>query len=334
MDRRLTLKLTVAAVASTLLVACGQQEAPKQAATPAAAPAQVVKIGFAAPLTGAQAHYGKEMQNGIVLALEEVNAEQPKLGGQPVRFELVSEDDQADPKQGASVAQKLVDARIQGMLGHFNSGTSIPASRIYMEAGIPQIAMATSPAYTTQGFKTTFRAMTSDTQQGAVAGRFMVETLKLKRIAIVDDRSAYGQGLADEFEKAAKAAGGEMIKSPNFLKLAGPAADGAIASLAGLPLTKMPGGAAYATKYKARFNMEVEVYSPYAYDAAKSLTAAMRRADSADPAKYLAELAKTKQAGVTSSNIEYDDKGDLKDGGITIYRVEGGEWKELQSVGQ
>ena len=207
MDRRLTLKLTAAALASALLAACGPQEAPKQAAAPAAAPAQVVKIGFAAPLTGAQAHYGKEMQNGIVLALEEVNTEQPKLGGQPVRFELISEDDQADPKQGASVAQKLVDAKIQGMLGHFNSGTSIPASRIYMEAGIPQIAMATSPAYTTQGFKTTFRAMTSDTQQGAVAGRFMVETLKLKRIAIVDDRSAYGQGLADEFEKAAKAAG-------------------------------------------------------------------------------------------------------------------------------
>ncbi len=392
MDRRLTLKLTAAAVASALLAACGQQEAPKQAAAPAAAPAQVVKIGFAAPLTGAQAHYGKEMQNGIVLALEEVNAEQPKLAGQPVRFELISEDDQADPKQGAAVAQKLVDAKIQGMLGHFNSGTSIPASRIYMEAGIPQIAMATSPAYTTQGFKTTFRAMTSDTQQGAVAGRFMVETLKLKRIAIVDDRSAYGQGLADEFEKAAKAAGGEivkreftndkpvdfkailtsiksakpdlvyfggadaqggpmmkqmkelgldatfaggeMIKSPNFLKLAGAAAEGAIASLAGLPLAKMPGGAAYATKYKARFNMEVEVYSPYSYDAAKSLTGAMRRADSADPAKYLPELAKTKLAGVTTANLEYDEKGDLKDGGITIYRVEGGEWKELQSVGQ
>lgn len=391
MDRRLTLKLTAAAVASALLAACGQQEAPKQAAAPAAAPAQIIKIGFAAPLTGAQAHYGKEMQNGIVLALEEVNAEQPKLAGQAVRFELISEDDQADPKQGAAVAQKLVDAKIQGMLGHFNSGTSIPASRIYMEAGIPQIAMATSPAYTTQGFKTTFRAMTSDTQQGAVAGQFMVETLKLKRVAIVDDRSAYGQGLADEFEKAAKAAGGEivkreftndkavdfkailtsikaakpdlvyfggadaqggpmkkqmkelgleatfaggeMIKSPNFLKLAGAAADGAIASLAGLPLAKMPGGDAYAAKYKARFNMDVEVYSPYAYDAAKSLTGAMRRADSADPAKYLPELAKTKLTGVTTANLEYDEKGDLKDGGITIYRVEGGEWKELQSVG-
>ena len=154
MDRRHTLKLSAALVASALLAACGQQETP-QAAAPAAAPVttQTVKLGFAAPLTGAQAHYGKEMQNGIVLALEEVNAEKPMLGGQPVQFELVSEDDQADPKQGTSVAQKLVDAKIQGMLGHFNSGTSIPASRVYMEAGIPQIAMATSPAYTAQGFK-------------------------------------------------------------------------------------------------------------------------------------------------------------------------------------
>src|SRR5262249_36021921 len=93
-----------------------------------------------------------------------------------------------------------------------NSGTSIPASRLYSQAGIPQIAMATAPGYTAQGFKTTFRAMTSDTQQGAVIGRFAVEKLHAKRIALIDDRTAYGQGLADEFEKAAKAAGGEIVK--------------------------------------------------------------------------------------------------------------------------
>jgi branched-chain amino acid transport system substrate-binding protein len=390
--RRLALKLSVITLTSALIAACGQQDATKSPAAAAPTETKTVKLGFAAPLTGAQAHYGKEMQNGILLALEEINAGQPKIGGHTVKFELISEDDQADPRQGAAVAQKLVDSKIQGMLGHFNSGTSIPASRIYMEAGIPQIAMATSPAYTAQGFKTTFRSMTSDTQQGSVAGRYVVETLKLKRVALIDDRSAYGQGLADEFEKAVKAAGGEivrreftndksvdfkailtsikaskpdlvyfggadaqggpmikqmkelgleavfaggeMIKSPNFLKLAGPAAEGAIASLAGLPLTKMPGGQAYATKYKAKFGIEVEVYSPYAYDATKALTGAMLRADSSEPARYLPELAKTRMAGVTSANIEYDEKGDLKDGGITLYRVEGSEWKELESVGK
>lgn len=385
--------------AAAMLSGCGRQEqapaAPTQAGTPAApaaAPEQVVKLGFAAPLTGPQAHYGKEMQNGIVLALEEINAGKPQIGGKTVKFELISEDDQADPKQGTAVAQKLVDAGIKGMLGHFNSGTSIPASKIYASAGIPQIAMATAPAFTANGYKTTFRAMTNDVQQGSVMGRFAVDKLGAKKIAIIDDRSAYGQGLADEFEKAAKAAGarivkreftndkatdfmailtsikgakpdaiffggadaqagpmarqikqlglnaklmgGEMVKSPNFIKLAGDAAEGTIASLAGLPLAQMPGGKDYAAKYKARFNAEVEVYSPYAYDAASILVAAMKRANTTEPAQYLPELAKTQTAGVTSSNIAYDERGDLKDGAITVYQVAAGDWKVLEAAGK
>jgi branched-chain amino acid transport system substrate-binding protein len=170
-----------------------------------------VKIGYAGPMTGAQAHYGKDMQNGIALAIEDVNATKPTIGGKPVRFVLDTADDQADPRTGTTVAQKLVDDGIKGMLGHFNSGTTIPASRIYANAGIPQIAMATAPEYTQQGFKTTFRMMTSDTQQGAVAGSFAVKNLGMKKIAIIDDRTAYGQGLADQFEKAAKAAGGKIV---------------------------------------------------------------------------------------------------------------------------
>jgi branched-chain amino acid transport system substrate-binding protein len=393
--RQFLIRCSIVAVAGTLLAACGnKEEAKPAAAAPAPAPVEAVttvKLGFAAPLTGPQAHYGKEMQNGIVLALDEINAEKIKLGGKAVKFELVSEDDQADPKQGAVVAQKLVDAKIQGMLGHFNSGTSIPASRIYSDAGIPQIAMATSPQYTAQGFKTTFRAMTSDTQQGAVMGSFAVSKLQAKAIAIVDDRTAYGQGLADEFEKAVKAAGGnivkreftndkavdfrailtsikkanadliffggadaqggpmvaqmrelglkarfaggEMLKSPKFLELAGAAAEGTVASLAGLPLDKMPGGPGYATKYKAKFNADVEVYSPYSYDATRVMVAAMQRADSAEPAKYLPELAKTKHAGITSANVEYDEKGDLKAGGITVYEVQKGAWAVLETAG-
>jgi len=170
-----------------------------------------VKVGFAGPMTGAQAHYGKDFQNGITLAVEDMNATKPVIGGKPVHFVLDSADDQADPRTGTTVAQKLVDDGIKGMLGHFNSGTTIPASRIYANAGIPQIAMATAPEYTQQGFKTTFRMMTSDTQQGSVAGTFAVKNLGLKKIVVIDDRTAYGQGLADEFSKAAKAAGGNII---------------------------------------------------------------------------------------------------------------------------
>lgn len=354
--------------------------------------ADEVKIGFAAPMTGAQAHYGADMQNGIALAIEDFNATKPVIGGKPVTFVLETQDDQADPRTGTTVAQKLVDDGIKGMLGHFNSGTTIPASRIYANAGIPEVAMATAPEYTQQGFKTTFRMMTSDTQQGSVAGAFAVKDLGLKKIAIIDDRTAYGKGLADQFEKAVLAAGGtvidreftndkavdfkailtkiksqrpalvyyggadaqaaplakqmktlgitaplmggEMVKTPDFLKIAGDAAEGSVASLAGLPLTEMPGGSAYAAKYQKRFGTAVETYSPYAYDGAMALFTAMKKADSTDPAKYLPFLAKTDMAGVTTSHLGYDARGDLKNGGITMYKVEKGQWVPLKSIGK
>ncbi|HEY1610588.1 MAG TPA: branched-chain amino acid ABC transporter substrate-binding protein [Paraburkholderia sp.] len=350
-----------------------------------------VKIGFAGPMTGAQAHYGKDFQNGVSLAVEEMNATKPVIGGKQVRFVLDSADDQADPRTGTTVAQKLVDDGIKGMLGHFNSGTTIPASRIYANAGIPEIAMATAPEYTQQGFKTTFRMMTSDTQQGSVAGTFAVKNLGMKRIAIVDDRTAYGQGLADQFEKAAKAAGativdreytndkavdfkailtklkasnpdliyyggadsqaapmdkqmktlglraplmgGEMVHTPTFLKIAGEGADGTIASLAGLPLEQMPGGKDYVARYKKRFGEDVQTYSPYAYDGAMAMFTAMKNANSTDPAKYLPYLAKTSMPAVTTKHLEYDEHGDLKNGGITLYKVVDGQWTPLESVG-
>lgn len=369
--------------AAALIAACGPRES--------APDIRVVKLGFAAPLTGPQAHYGLEMRKGVILALDDINASVPKIGGQAVRFELLSEDDQADPRQGTAVAQKLADAGIAGMLGHFNSGTSIPASKIYAEAGIPQLAMATAAAYTAQGYKTTFRMMTSDTQQGSVLGRYAVQTLGARRIAVIDDRTAYGQGLADQFEQAARAAGGEivrreytddratdfsailtaikplkpdlvffggadaqaapllrqlrglgltanfvggeMLKSPNFLALAGDAAEGTYASLPGVPLQNMPGGAAYASRYLARFGTKVETYSPYAYDAAIALMRAMLRADTTDGPQVLRELAATREAGVTTEQLAYDERGDLADGRITVWRVEYGAWVAMESAG-
>ncbi|POZ61531.1 branched-chain amino acid ABC transporter substrate-binding protein [Chromobacterium alticapitis] len=387
--------LTLAVAAAVALSACGKKEEAASAGA-ASAPAQAsagseIKIGFAAPLTGPQSHYGEEYKNGVTLAIEDANADKPTIGGKPVTFVLDAQDDQADPKTATQLAQKFVDEKVAGIIGHFNSGTAIPASKIYSDAGIPMIAMATSPVFTAQGFKNTFRSMTSDTQQGGVMGKFAVEKLHAKKIVIVDDRTAYGQGLADEFEKSARAAGGdvvkreftndkatdftailtsikganpdvvfyggadaqsapmvkqmkrlglkaplisgEMTKTPTFLQLAGKEADGTIASLAGLPLEQMPGGKDYESRYKARFKTDVATYSPYGYDATRTLIQAMKDANSSDPKAYLPVLAKITHQGVTSSNWTYDDKGDLKDGGITVYKVENGQWKVMETVG-
>ncbi len=173
---------------------------------------QVVKIGHAAPLSGAIAHLGKDNEYGARLAIEELNAKGVSINGKKVKFELVAEDDASDPKQGTAAAQKLVDAKVSGVIGHLNSGTTIPASKIYNDAGIPQISpSATNPKYTRQGFKTAFRLVADDVHLGGLLGRYAVKDLKGKSIAVIDDRTAYGQGVAEEFEKAVKAVGGNLV---------------------------------------------------------------------------------------------------------------------------
>ncbi len=201
---------TVAVLLITAVFAfgCGR----KQEAEKTADGKLVVKIGSVAPLTGPQAHLGKDNDNGARLAIDEANARGVTLGGQKVHFVMVSEDDQADPKTATIVAQKLVDTGVKGVVGHLNSGASIPASKIYYDAGIPQISpSATAIKYTNQNFRTAFRTMTNDQQQGKVLGEFAVKKMGAKRVAIVDDRTAYGQGLADEVEKAVKASGGDVV---------------------------------------------------------------------------------------------------------------------------
>ena len=198
----LSLKLT--AVATLAAFGC--------LGTSAMAQEQVVKIGHVGPLSGAIAHLGKDNEYGARLAVEELNAKGVSIGGKKIKFELVTEDDASDPKQGTAAAQKLVDAKINGVIGHLNSGTTIPASKIYSDAGIPQISpSATNPKYTRQGYKTTFRVVADDVHLGGTLGRYAVKDLKGKSIAVIDDRTAYGQGVAEEFEKAVKAAGGNLV---------------------------------------------------------------------------------------------------------------------------
>ena len=218
------LSCTPLAIAAALaLIGCSQKQEAKPAAAaapapaaaapaPAAKPELVVKIGHVAPLTGPQAHLGKDNENGARMAIDELNAKGLEIGGVKVKLELVPEDDQADPKQGTIVAQKLVDAKVNGVVGHLNSGTTIPASKIYSDAGLPQISgSATNPKYTQQGFATTFRVMANDVQQGKVLGEYAAKQMAGKSVAIIDDRTAYGQGLADEFEKGAIAAGAKVV---------------------------------------------------------------------------------------------------------------------------
>jgi len=343
----------------------------------------LVKIGFASPLTGTQAHYGRDNRNGAQIAIDELNARRIAFGGAVVKFELVVEDDQADPKTGTVVAQRLVDAGIRGMVGHFNSGVTIPASRIYHDAGIPQLSVSTNPKYTRQGYGTAFRLMADDDKQGSALGEYAVRRLELKRLAVVDDRTAYGQGLADAFVTAVKAAGGEvarreyvsdkdfdfralltLLRSANpqavffagydaqagplarqmkelgfkavllggetmntakFLELAGPAAEGHIASTPGAALSKRPAGPAFAQKYRTRYKQEIGLYAPYFYDAVMVLATAMQKAGSPEPQKYLPELARIRHAGITA-DIEFDANGDLRHAHLSLFRVQSGKW--------
>jgi len=349
---------------------------------PAQAP-QVVRIGFASPLTGPQAHYGKDNLNGAQMAIAALNARGAAIGGKPARFELSTEDDQADPKTGTIVAQRLVDAGVRGVVGHFNSGVTIPASRIYSDARIPQVSVSTNPKYTRQGYKTAFRIMADDDRQGALLGDYAVRRLGFRTIAVVDDRTAYGQGLADSIAAAVKSAGarivrreyvsdkdfdfrpvltllksaspeaiffagydaqagplarqmkelglkatllgGETINTAKFLELAGPAAEGHFASTPGAALTSRPGGTAFARAYRERFKQEIGLYAAYFYDGVMLLAHAMELAGSADPDRYLPQLQRIRYAGVTA-DIEFDERGDLKNPQLSVFRVENGRW--------
>lgn len=379
-------KILPIAAAVALVAACGKkEEKPADAASSApaaAAPAAgggevVVKIGHVAPLTGGIAHLGKDNENGARLAVEDVNKAGLELGGKKIKLELVGEDDAADPKTGTSVAQKLVDTKVVAVVGHLNSGTSIPASKIYSDAGIVQISpSATNPDYTKQGFKTTYRVVATDAQQGPALANYATKSLHAKSVAIVDDATAYGKGLADEFEKTAKAAGVNVVareatndkatdfkailtkikgKKPDVImyggmdatggpfakqakelgigakivggdgvctdkvaELAGDAVSNIICSEAGLALSKMEQGADFEKKYKARFNAPVQIYAPFTYDAVMVIVDAMKRANSAEPAAILAEMPKTNYKGMIG-NIAFDEKGDMKEGTITLY---------------
>jgi len=193
------LSLIVGAIATMFSVAASAQET-------------VVKIGHVAPMSGPQAHYGKDNENGARMAVEDLNAKGVVIGGKKVKLELMAEDDAADPKQGAAVATKLCDAKVNGVVGHLNSGTTIPASKIYNECNVPMVTgAATNPKLQQQGFKYIYRIIANDNALGAGLALHAANNLKLKKVAIIDDRTAYGQGVAEVFKKTAQARGMEVV---------------------------------------------------------------------------------------------------------------------------
>jgi branched-chain amino acid transport system substrate-binding protein len=367
------------AAAVAMLTACSKKnegEADKSASAAVAVSAAsasevtVVKIGHAAPLTGGIAHLGKDNENGARLAIEEINTQGLTIDGRKIQLQLDAQDDAGDPKTGTQVAQKLVDDHVVAVVGHLNSGVSIPASKIYSDAGIVQISpSSTNPAYTQQGFKTTYRVVATDAQQGPALANYATKSLGAKRIAVVDDATAYGKGLADEFAKTAEA-GGAKIKSAQpdaimfggmdatggpFTKqaaalgirakilggdgvctdkvgeLAGSAVQNLVCSEAGLALSKMERGADFEKKYDARFHTPVQIYAPFTYDAVYVIVDAMKRANSIEPPKVLAAMPSTDYTGVIG-HIAFDDKGDLKEGAITLYDFKDGKKAVLDVV--
>lgn len=344
---------------------------------------ETVKIGEAAPVTGPASYLGKDTENGARLAIEEINQAGLVIGGRKVTLAFDAQDDAGDPRQATQVAQKLVDDKVVAVVGHMQSGSTIPASKIYSDAGIVQVSpSATNPAYTQQGFKTAYRVVATDAQQGPTLADYAAKTLKVKTIAIVDDSTAYGQGLAVEFEKQAKADGitvlshdastdkavdfrailtkikgekpdaimyggldgtggpfakqakqlgiavkvlaGDGLCADDLAKLAGDAADNVICSIAGAPLLKMAGGPAFVERYRKRFGYAPVLNSPFAYDAVGVIVDAMKRAQSTEAEKILAAMPATDHQGVLG-RTQFDPKGDLRHGVISLYKYVNGK---------
>jgi branched-chain amino acid transport system substrate-binding protein len=349
----------------------------------------VVKLGFAGPLTGQIANLGKDNERGAQLAIEDINAQHLVIGGKQVVLQLDSQDDAADPRTATQVAQRLVDDGVAAVIGHMTSGTSISASKIYSDANVAQITpSATNPAYTQQGFATTFRLVATDAVLGPALAQYAYGSLHGKTAAVVDDATAYGQGLADAFvakaqslgmkvlshdetnDKAidfrailtkikgenpalimyggmeatagpfakqakqlavsAPVLGGDGVCSDDLPKLAGDAAADVICAQAGSPLETLPQGAAFNARFQKRFGVPILLYAPSNYDAVNVVVAAMKKADSTDPAKIAAAMRTVSLMGITGP-IQFDAKGDLKSGAISIYRYESGK-KTLISV--
>lgn len=348
-----------------------------------------VKIGVVAPMSGPLAQYGKDIANGARVAVAELNNDYFSIDGKRAQFELVVEDDKASPDEGKAAAKRLIDAGVTAVFGHFNSGVTIAAAPLYAEAGIPQLSVSTNPQYTRMGLKTAFRITADDTQQGAAIARLVSEKLRTKSFYVVDDRTLFGVGLAEEVTRGVKTrniavkhesvdgktanyeqlaqkinstnadvvffGGDEAVGLPllKALRAAGSAAKFVVAdamcdastvkgakgdadrnyycTIAGVPSSWLSTGIGFMESYKAKFGSP-GAYSALSYDGIHVLAQAMQEAASTQPAAYLPVLAKGSFSGKIQGTIEFDKKGDIKDGTVVIYQSIGGQLVEQRNL--
>jgi branched-chain amino acid transport system substrate-binding protein len=348
-----------------------------------------VKVGVVAPMSGPLAQYGKDIANGAQIAVDELNADHFMIKGKRARFELVVEDDKASPDEGRLAAKRLIDADVAAVFGHFNSGVSIAAAPLYAEAGIPQLSVSTNPKYTRMGLKTAFRITADDIQQGATIARLMSEKLRTRSLYLVDDKTTFGVGIADEVDRGIKnrsiqalrasvdpksgdfdglaqkihdahadavffggdeAAGLPLLKA---LRKTGSTARFVVAdamcdastvkgakgdadrnyycTIAGVPPSWLSSGIGFTELYKAKFGTP-GAYSTLSYDGVHILAQAMQQAGSTKPSDIVPVLAKGSFSGKIQGSIEFDAKGDIKEGTVVIYQSVGGELVEQRNL--
>ncbi len=351
-----------------------------------------VTIAVALPLTGDIASLGQGLKRAVTMAVEEFNATK-KL---PYPVELAAFDDRSDPKEAVNVANRIVsDSSVVAVVGHFNSGCSIPASRIYAQAGIAMLSPASSnPDLTEQQLspqwtfpRCIFRANTTDNIQGSYGADFVAKTLGAKRVAVIHDKTAYGQGVAEEFRKKITedgvtvvafeglqvgdrdfrslltrvkalnpealyfggmfSEGGILVRQardvglkgsfvaceanydPAFLRVAGPAAEGAYVTFLGSPPDLLPSAKDFVERYKKRYPQdELKSYDHYGYEVASIVLEALEHVGP-DRAKIISYIHGIQHAGVLGVS-SFDEKGDTLNKTITLFKVQNGAFVPLK----
>ncbi|MBI5359038.1 MAG: branched-chain amino acid ABC transporter substrate-binding protein [Planctomycetes bacterium] len=360
---------------------------------------ETIKIGVAGPLTGNQSKMGADVLNGVKLAVDQWNARGGVLGK---KIEIIQRDDEAKEQTAKTVALELINANVVGIIGHFNSGCTLPASENYFHSGIPMITPSATNPYVTerkdektgQTYWNVFRVCGRDDVQGERAARYVMEKIKAQRIAVVHDKTAYGQGLADYFKTAVEKAGnsehivyyggfsqqeknfkpylttiqeknpeviffggmydqgglfaiqmhdmgikavlvsGDGVIDPEFLKTAGPSAEGSILTFAELlPFAsdvyeKFPTVKKFNEEYKAKYG-QPGPYSIYSYDAANILIDSIQKANSTE-GKKIADAIRNNEHECSLGKIKFNEKGDIDGSFYVIWEVKNGEFKFVE----
>ena len=373
-NRRSAMSAAVIALASIGLAGCNR--------TP-----DTIKIGVAQPLSGGLAALGKDLANGVQLAITELNKEGFKLNGKVVTLEMVAMDDKANPEEGVKVAQQLVDAGVIAVVGHLNSGVSIPAAPIYAAKGIAQLAISSNPKFTQLGHTTALRLVANDELQARAVGSFAGSQINGSKFAVIDDGTPYGKGLADaaaeklkgkktialrqsfddktkdfaalaaklkaegievvvstlndfqvvaliddlvkiDYNKQITILGTDTLKTTDMIKETGKVGAFYATSIV-LEASEFAGGRKFLDAYQATFKIPPAYGGHYTYDATYILAAAIKRANSADPAKVSEVLRKMDGFAPVTGSMKWDDKGEQRYGVVSVYKVNGGRWESI-----